>query len=232
MSALPKVDASYGAPMGRPGSSSGALAEGAAVELFPVLINAGGYDEGGAYWGLGDTLYQASMIVPGVVGSEQSAFFRAKTLAAAKQEVLRRFPGAVLDASADMEAFVGAQALEALKSSVEGSEGLTLYEGQVDFSFEAKEDLRAAAVAFWEGNPDLVQEALAAGWTPDRMGQVFWNSRTGSGVSFSDDGDGPAGAARRLDDAARAFLTEGLYVGADGLAYSTESWTKTSVPRA
>jgi hypothetical protein len=51
------VGGTYGAPMGR---SESPLGEGSrSVRVFEVRINRGGYDDGGAYWGLGPALYCA-----------------------------------------------------------------------------------------------------------------------------------------------------------------------------
>lgn len=58
MSQFPKVSSQYGAPMGR--REHGALStEPRSINLFRVRINAGGYDDGGAYWGTGLPLYCA-----------------------------------------------------------------------------------------------------------------------------------------------------------------------------
>jgi hypothetical protein len=56
MSQMLKVDCKHGAPMGR--SSSGDAPKGR-VRLYWVKLDSGGYDDGGAYWGLGDRLYCA-----------------------------------------------------------------------------------------------------------------------------------------------------------------------------
>lgn len=53
---MPMVNSKYGAPMGR--HSYGVNPDGK-VRLFKVDINSGGYDNGGAYWGLGKPLYCA-----------------------------------------------------------------------------------------------------------------------------------------------------------------------------
>ena len=46
------VSSRYGAPMGR--STTGTLSdEPRSVSLFRVKLDSGGYDDGGAYWGLG-----------------------------------------------------------------------------------------------------------------------------------------------------------------------------------
>ena len=58
MSQMPSVSATYGAPMGRDRGDSRIPAR--KVRLFRVRINSGGYDDGGAYWGLGQPLYCAT----------------------------------------------------------------------------------------------------------------------------------------------------------------------------
>jgi hypothetical protein len=54
---FPKVSARYGAPMGRSESPLGEAPR--SVRVFRVRINSGGYDDGGAYWGLGKPLFCA-----------------------------------------------------------------------------------------------------------------------------------------------------------------------------
>ncbi len=59
------------------------------VSLQHIRLNNGGYDSGGAYWGLGQPLYWA--------GSDNGAvdlWFRASDRAAAKAHVLASFPNA------------------------------------------------------------------------------------------------------------------------------------------
>lgn len=52
MSQFPKVNCSRGAPMGR--GHVGNLGCGRrTVRLFRVRLDSGGYDDGGAYWGIG-----------------------------------------------------------------------------------------------------------------------------------------------------------------------------------
>lgn len=65
---LPRVSTKYGAPMGRistlpPGGISGR------AKLFRVRLDSGGYDDGGAYWGIGGLLYCLDAL-------EGRAFFR------------------------------------------------------------------------------------------------------------------------------------------------------------
>lgn len=56
------VSSKYGAPMGRASyAARDADAPGVArLSLQRVRINSGGYDSGGAYWGLGEPLYVAT----------------------------------------------------------------------------------------------------------------------------------------------------------------------------
>lgn len=84
---LSKVGDSRGAPMGRPERNK--APSGAKFQLIRIRINSGGYDSGGAYWGIGTPLYWAT--------TEDGAtefFFRAVDRDAAKAEVGRRHPGA------------------------------------------------------------------------------------------------------------------------------------------
>lgn len=56
---FPEVSCTYGSPMGRRdhGPFSG---EPRSVRLFRVRLDAGGYDDGGAYWGHGKPLFCAT----------------------------------------------------------------------------------------------------------------------------------------------------------------------------
>jgi hypothetical protein len=55
MTQFEKVSSKYGAPMGRHESLLGVER----IRLFRVRLNSGGYDDGGAYWGLGVPLWCA-----------------------------------------------------------------------------------------------------------------------------------------------------------------------------
>lgn len=57
--------------------------------LRRIRLDAGGYDPGGAYWGIGAPLYWASS-----EDSQTEFFFRARNRAAARSEVAARHPGA------------------------------------------------------------------------------------------------------------------------------------------
>ena len=79
---LSKVNSKYGAPMGRPHDHSN---KDAKVRLFYVPLNSGGYDSGGAYWGIGQRLYAA-------VGDYFAYYTRAANREQAKAVLLDEFP--------------------------------------------------------------------------------------------------------------------------------------------
>lgn len=95
MRELPKMNCQYGAPMGRadkpnmwtkPGPM---LDESVKFSLRRVRLNSGGYDSGGAYWGIGKPLYWASN-----ADGTAEMFFRASTRGDAKTVVRERYPNA------------------------------------------------------------------------------------------------------------------------------------------
>lgn len=83
---LSDVSSAYGAPMGRREKNQDCNGK---VSLRRVPINSGGYDSGGAYWGLGGPLFWAR--------DEEGTlewFFRARDREAAKAHVLSQWPEA------------------------------------------------------------------------------------------------------------------------------------------
>jgi hypothetical protein len=75
--------------MGRPSSHPGDAADvEGRFHLVNVPLNSGGYDRGGAYWGIPSTLYYYE-------GPEDvSGYVRGRTREHAKAEVLKICPGA------------------------------------------------------------------------------------------------------------------------------------------
>lgn len=83
----PPVGSRYGAPMGR--RSDGSLdPEAGRFRLVRIRLNLGGYDAGGAYWGLGVPLWRAED------GDGRGLWFRARDRAAAKETLRRDYPEA------------------------------------------------------------------------------------------------------------------------------------------
>jgi hypothetical protein len=96
----PPVSALYGAPMGRAAHNTYTdkhdrtyeitIAEGAPpCRLVRVHIDRGGYDSGGAYWGLGEPLYYYATFAGDIDG-----FVRGRTREAAKEAVRKLHPHA------------------------------------------------------------------------------------------------------------------------------------------
>ena len=84
---LSKVSSPYGAPMGRTGKH-GEPDEGSAITVERVEIDSGGYDEGGAYWGIGEPLFRALSDCGNV-----ESFFRAASTSAALAAMASTYPG-------------------------------------------------------------------------------------------------------------------------------------------
>lgn len=74
----PDVSCKYGAPMGRFTGPEPSTGTGDKWQLQHCPIDSGGYDKGGAYWGIGQRLYWCC----NEAGEE--SFFRARDRQAAK----------------------------------------------------------------------------------------------------------------------------------------------------
>ena len=94
----PEVNARYGAPMGRKSDHLEGLIITEADPRFTlrrVRINSGGYDSGGAYWGLGEPLFWWSVtITEDEARDECSGFLRAHNRIAAKAAITTIHPKA------------------------------------------------------------------------------------------------------------------------------------------
>lgn len=84
----PDVNCKYGAPMGRHTGPNYLETCAGKLSLRRVPINMGGYDRGGAYWGIGQPLWY----VEDADGNSQ--FFRAASRPAAKSKIAADWPGA------------------------------------------------------------------------------------------------------------------------------------------
>jgi hypothetical protein len=92
----PNVSSRYGAPMGRTSDHLDGLiieATDTPFTLRHIHINSGGYDSGGAYWGLGQPLFWWSVeITEGDSRDECSGFLRASNRDAAKAKIKALHP--------------------------------------------------------------------------------------------------------------------------------------------
>lgn len=82
------VSGAYGAPMGRHTGPDFLDVDAGPLYLRRVRLNAGGYDAGGAYWGLGAPLWEC------LDQDGNGRIFRARDRAAAKASILDDFPEA------------------------------------------------------------------------------------------------------------------------------------------
>lgn len=82
------VNCKFGAPMGR-GETRGDLDAAHILHLRGIHIDSGGYDNGGAYWGIGEPLYHLQ-------GEEVDQFFRAGNRQVAVAWVKENYPNATL----------------------------------------------------------------------------------------------------------------------------------------
>ena len=82
-----------GAAMGRISSRSLPCTPGAKFSVTKMKLDSGGYDKGGAYWGIGGPLYRAYS-EEGNGEETQECFIRAENRNAAKRYVASRFIGA------------------------------------------------------------------------------------------------------------------------------------------
>lgn len=86
----PHVNARYGAPMGRMSRTQGDPGTDAhPMSLRRVRLDSGGYDPGGAYWGLGPPLYWC-----GNDDLDVDMFLRARDREDAKAKVREEYPDA------------------------------------------------------------------------------------------------------------------------------------------
>lgn len=60
MPQMKKMSCTYGAPLGRRSYGKAQDCAPRSIRLFKVDIDSSGYDDGGAYWGLGDPIYCAT----------------------------------------------------------------------------------------------------------------------------------------------------------------------------
>lgn len=82
------VSCKYGAPMGRRTVPDFLDADAGRIYLRRVAINSGGYDRGGAYWGIGQPLWLAQD------QDGSCRIFRAASRNAAKAAIMADFEGA------------------------------------------------------------------------------------------------------------------------------------------
>lgn len=86
----PPVNCRYGAPMGRQGTHWSGPDWPVRFHLRKLPLDSGGYDRGGAYWGIGQPLWYACSEEP-LDGEHAELYLRASTRERAKDQVRERF---------------------------------------------------------------------------------------------------------------------------------------------
>lgn len=198
-SRLDSVVSPYGAPMGRAGGAS-RVPEGP-VTVFRANLDSGGYDDGGAYWGLPNDLFCATD------GDQFREFLRATSKEDAQAQIRERCPGVEFRREFDAKTFVTAYLECAIFADhPEESDG----EFEVhDFAPEAVAKAEQECLEFIQGN--LV---LLAGLDESQCGHDFWLTRNGHGAGFWDRGLGERG--RALTKACKSYGSVSLVVNDDG----------------
>lgn len=84
----PNVSGRYGAPMGRHTGPNYLETSSGRLHLQRVPLTSGGYDRGGAYWGLGAPLWYV------MDQDGNSQFLRARSREKAKESILADWPDA------------------------------------------------------------------------------------------------------------------------------------------
>lgn len=92
MSQFENVSCKYGAPMGRASSPLREDPAPRSIRLFRVNLDSGGYDDGGAYWGIGAPLYCATDDADYLEFTRANDRFRAMILLGIPWEALKIAP--------------------------------------------------------------------------------------------------------------------------------------------
>jgi hypothetical protein len=210
---LPNEATRYGASMGR-GSAPFDSEYSGLVTLTRVRLDSGGYDSGGAYWGVGDPLY-----VAGWGGATR--YLRAKSRADVARQVSAEMPRATVDepraaARENFESFVVGyfEAAEWLWPEPSEDGGGIDRDKVRGWSRVARRAMRADCRDFWRANrADLAVYAEARGW--ESAGTDFFLTRERHGTGFWD--RGLSGLGERLTAACRGF-------GEYGYPYLHRGW--------
>lgn len=174
---LPDVDCSRGAPMGRTPHATNPPQS--PVSIFKVPLDEGGYDAGGAYWGIPDDLYCA----------QDEEGFSSFQRAASRDEVIAslgaRFPGLQLaQREPDLSAFMAGYLVCAVWTDEERATETDGKWGDLTAADFAEEDLTKAEA---ECSKFLTENFHMLGRMEEQLaGHNFWLTRNGHGTGFWD----------------------------------------------
>lgn len=214
---LSNVGTYRGAPMGRIDTHRHNRTAPIQLIVHECPLDEGGYDEGGAYWGIGDPLWRAVSPDGGV-----GFFLRSKTRDDALGIVRTEYENAVILATPYrrwFEEFVQGYEEAALWVSRddehEGFEGMEL-------AASTKNVMRDECSAFCvEVEQPLVRAINCKDYSAARAGHDFWLTRCGHGAGYWDRTQLPREIRDSLSNAARDAGERDLYIGDDGLVYQS-----------
>lgn len=230
MSKLPDVSSKYGAPMGRR-DHYGRGVKSPRLTVSAVTLDSGGYDNGGAYWGGGVSLWHVTSECGDI-----SYFMRAPSRGQAEELARERHPGATLESEfgtasddsgiatdAIADGYIDAMLWLIEKPEGDGEDGhaLEFWEATRDaIAPETLAKMIADCEAFKTAAAFDILRAVAAGMTPKRIGHDLFLTSQGHGSGFWDREELEAdGLGERLSEAARKIGAPDYMVGDDGLIY-------------
>lgn len=220
---LSHVGSHRGAPMGRRDHNIDRTAvPQLVVHICP--LDEGGYDEGGAYWGV----RQQGVFLWRAVDEEMGVelYFDASSRASALKIVLDSYPNAVVLETPRQrwaEEFVigyvrTAFATASYSDPASGGEEVALSNCVVAEETEA--EMREDCAAFIKANEASLRAALASGeYAATTAGADFWLTRSGDGTGYWDRNEVPADIAKALTRASQKSGVRDLYLGEDGRVY-------------
>lgn len=213
---LPHVNSRYGAPMGRRDHILSDKDQPYQITIRRVVLDQGGYDIGGAYWGTGMPLWRAFN------DEGLNYFFRAVSYAVAVAEVIAEYPHATIQPDyideEYRETFIDAYmdcAIWASHSDEDEDRQLDGY-SSADIHDDTRKEMADDCNDFINTNAILLASVIDLE-DAGQAGHDFWLTRNGHGAGFWDRGLGDVG--RKLSDAARVYGERYLYLGDDEMIH-------------
>lgn len=225
---LDQVNDKHGAPMGRPSHAKDTGDHDILTcHLLRVELDRGGYDSGGAYWGLPSDLWRVfnAEVDDYAEGELVDTFLRSPDRDQAEARAIITIPFPIViqpyTGDLDLDEFLDGYVTAALWSStyekVEG-EGSTVPMdddfGPDDIDEESMKKMKRECEDFVGANHALILDYLNAGRSMPHAGHDFWLTRNGHGAGFWDRGLGELGD--KLTVASKTHGSSDLYVGDDG----------------
>ncbi len=206
------------------------------ISLRRLYLDAGGYDVGGAYWGIGEPIFSA-LSECGTIDRT----LRATSQSAAISAILKDAPRATVAPDEGDTPQVDGMTAEEVDDFIAGYEAAMLHadlsEEDAERILEAgddpasilapstREDIRGTCAAFLAAQHATIRVCAGThteGSSDDTVwnhaGRDLWYTSRGHGAGFWD-GDWPDPEAAQLTWAAKRCGSSDLYLGDDGLLY-------------